>query len=75
MKKNNVSLKWRVKIDGKEYGDNIKAVNLNTNSEIAEYIEVVATQMKYTIQKIITGKDETDVLYEEKVLEFNKLGD
>lgn len=58
-------LKWRAVIDGEEYGANLIEIDADTNAKIKDVVEVMAEQMIATLQKVITGKNDYDVMQEE----------
>ena len=86
MAKQITEVHWKIKVGHKYYGDYVTLVDqLNPNySEkailkeirtiIEEKMDVLSDQAVFTIQKVITGKTESDLLLEEgkKVLKGKK---
>lgn len=67
---------WQVVIDGKLYKSGVGGIGkIKNNQEVARLVDIVALQMKWSLQKAITGKSDLDKTVKEAKERFKKLGE
>jgi flagellar hook-basal body complex protein FliE len=67
---------WYIEVDGKKYGDAVVTVDpTKTNKDIKNMVgdvfDVLKEQAIETIQKVITGKTDSDVMFDRAKAESN----
>ncbi len=66
-------LSWTAKIDGVDYGSKIRGGTFDRDS-LHDFLGVIYLQIEYSLQKILFGKTDSDLMAEEAEKRYKERG-